>query len=195
MRAEVEANALADERPAGDDRGRRRGLRGRTLVEWPASLPGWPCSVRRVGRRAVGRAASSSCSTSSPSARSRRSAVVAVRGGSAAAHADRPPAPRLVLAFGAGHGLGAEPRHEPAGDGPIVAFAAMLPVALICIRYRPTWVGVRDRCRSWRCRSRRSSTSARRGESSGSWSARPACRRSGSRARARPSDRWPSHRS
>ena len=74
--------------------------------------------------------------------------------------------------------------------GSIVAFALALPLALLAVRHRPTWVGLLASVPVLLFSDPDPGRSCCGVASSGSWWARPACRRCGWRARARRSDRW-----
>ena len=74
--------------------------------------------------------------------------------------------------------------------GSITAFALALPIALLAVRHRPSWVGVITSCRSCSSPSPRCSCSCH-AASTGSSPARPACRPFACPARGPRSDRWP----
>ena len=122
-------------------------------------------------------------------------ALIAVRGGELPHTPIDLPLVVLLLAFGVATASAMNTGMSLRALAAIAAYAAMLPVALICVRHRPSWVGVVtavpvlllsvptlvDLARPAR---RVDRSSARRG-----------CRRSGCRRRARRSARWPCRRS
>jgi O-antigen ligase/tetratricopeptide (TPR) repeat protein len=69
-------------------------------------------------------------------------AVIAVRGGAVPHTPIDLPLVALVLAFGVATASAMNLGMSLRAMASIAAYAAMLPVALICIRHRPTWVGV-----------------------------------------------------
>ena len=121
-------------------------------------------------------------------------AILALRGGAVPHTPIDLPVVALVLAFGVATASAMNVGMSLRATAAIAAYAAMLYVALICIRYRPSWVGIVTAVPVLVLSvPTLVSLLARRVERT--LPGRRAFHPSGSRASPRPSARWPCHRS